>query len=70
VPPAPGYRPTECDIEGGTVSRDFDIWALGCLFLELIPWFLGRPQYVEQFDQARNTMFINGANSNTFFTFK
>jgi hypothetical protein len=40
------------------------------LFLELIPWFLGGPQYVEQFDQARNTMFINGANNNTFFTFK
>jgi serine/threonine protein kinase len=24
----PGYRPPECDIEGGTISRAFDIWTL------------------------------------------
>ncbi|KAF5557917.1 kinase-like (PK-like) [Fusarium napiforme] len=70
VAPVPGYRPPECDIEGGTISRAFDIWTLGCLFLELITWFLGGPRYVEEFDQARTTMFINGANNNIFFAFK
>ncbi|SCO92076.1 uncharacterized protein FRV6_16204 [Fusarium oxysporum] len=70
VPPVPGYRPPECDIEGGTVSRAFDIWTLGCLFLELITWFLGGRQYIKQFDEARTTMFISGSKNNIFFKFK
>ncbi|CAN9308974.1 unnamed protein product [Alternaria alternata] len=32
----PGYRPPECDLKGGTVSRAFDIWTYGCLLLEMI----------------------------------
>ncbi|KAF5241355.1 hypothetical protein FANTH_9160 [Fusarium anthophilum] len=68
--PVPGYRPPECDIEGGTISRSFDIWTMGCLFLDLITWFLGGPRYVKEFSQARTTMFINGANNNIFFAFK
>ncbi|KAF5694754.1 serine threonine kinase [Fusarium denticulatum] len=70
VLPIPGYCPPECHIEGGTISRAFDIWTLGCLFLDQITWFLGGPRYVEDFDQARTTMFINGANNNIFFAFK
>ncbi|RGP81741.1 serine threonine kinase [Fusarium longipes] len=70
VPPVPGYRPPECDISGGTISRAFDIWTLGCLFLELITWFLGGPRDIKQFDDERTTMFISGSNNNIFFSFK
>lgn len=69
VPPVPGYRPPECDIEGGTISRAFDIWTVGCLFLELITWFLGGPKYVKEFGEKRTTLFINGSNNNIFFSF-
>jgi serine/threonine protein kinase len=70
VPPVPGYRPPECDIEGGTISRAFDIWTIGCLFLELVTWFLGGPQYVKKFEKRRTTPFINGSKNNIFFSFK
>lgn len=33
------YRAPELDMELGT-SRKYDIWSLGCLFLEFITWFL------------------------------
>ncbi|KAH7150951.1 kinase-like domain-containing protein [Fusarium sp. MPI-SDFR-AT-0072] len=70
VPPVPGYRPPECDIEGGTISRAFDVWTIGCLYLELITWFLGGSDYVEEFSNKRTTIFINGSNNNIFFTLK
>ncbi|KAJ4117540.1 hypothetical protein NW768_010903 [Fusarium equiseti] len=70
VPPVPGYRPPECDVEGGTISRAFDIWTVGCLFLELATWFLGGPRYVEEFRHRRTTPFINGSMNDIFFTFE
>ncbi|KAI6755658.1 hypothetical protein QX201_012296 [Fusarium graminearum] len=70
VPPVPGYRPPECDIEGGTISRAFDVWTIGCLFLELITWFLGGPSYVKEFEEKRTTEFINGSKNSIFFTFR
>ncbi|KAF4456655.1 GTP-binding protein YchF [Fusarium austroafricanum] len=70
VPPVPGYRPPECDIEGGTISRAFDIWTLGCLFLELITWFLGGYKYIEEFNDKRTTVFITGSKNDIFFALK
>ncbi|KAI6762445.1 hypothetical protein HG530_008425 [Fusarium avenaceum] len=70
VPPVPGYRPPECDIDGGTISRAFDIWTIGCLFLELITWWLGGYGYFKEFETQRTTPFINGARNNIFFTFR
>ncbi|KAF5256158.1 hypothetical protein FOXYS1_13383 [Fusarium oxysporum] len=70
VPPVPGYRPPECDIEGGTVSRAFDIWTLGCLFLDFVTWFLGGHGYLAEFKRKRKTPFINGAVNDIFFTIK
>lgn len=37
---SPSYRPPECDLDG-YVGRSSDIWALGCLYLEMITWLLG-----------------------------
>ncbi|KAJ4111441.1 hypothetical protein NW768_011794 [Fusarium equiseti] len=35
------YRPPEMDAGGGTkVSQKYDIWTLGCVFLEFITWHL------------------------------
>ncbi|KAM0435574.1 hypothetical protein ACHAQK_008136, partial [Fusarium lateritium] len=70
VPPVPGYRPPECDIEGGTISRLFDVWTLGCLFLEFITWFLGGIEYVHQFSKERQTVYVNGSKNDIFFSFR
>lgn len=47
------YRPPECDMEGCTISRSFDIWSLGCVLLEFVAWYLGGWKLVHSFVQHR-----------------
>lgn len=47
------YRPPECDLEGAVVGQSYDIWTLGCLYLELITWQLGGTQLLQEFRQKR-----------------
>lgn len=63
----PSYRPPECDIKGGTVSRAFDIWTLGCLYLELLCWLLQGHEGKLRFDRERLTPFIYGVSTDIFF---
>ncbi|KAK7423422.1 hypothetical protein QQZ08_009100 [Neonectria magnoliae] len=70
VPPVPGYRPPECDLLGGTVSRAFDIWTMGCLYLEFVTWLLGGKKYRKDFERQRTTQYITGANNDIFFALK
>ncbi|KAF3765539.1 kinase-like protein [Cryphonectria parasitica EP155] len=63
----PSYRPPECDIKGGTISRAFDIWTLGCLYLELLCWLLKGSQGKKKFDGERMTTFIFGTKTDIFF---
>lgn len=52
---SPSYRPPECDLEGATVGQSYDIWTLGCLYLELITWQLGGLALLQAFRKARST---------------
>ena len=71
IPPTPGYRPPECDIEGGTVSRVYDVWTLGCIFMEMVVWFLGGSTWLDKFELERETVvYLTGARSNIFFDIK
>jgi serine/threonine protein kinase len=70
IPKVPGYRPPECDVQGGTISRAYDIWTLGCLFLEVLTWLLGGWKLVEQFQNERKSIYITGAINNIFFDLK
>ena len=70
LPGAPGYRPPECEVEGGVVSRAFDVWTMGCLLLELLTWLLGGQQMLEQFQKKRTTVYINGSKNDIFFEIK
>lgn len=63
----PSYRPPECDIKGGKATRAFDIWTLGCLYLELVCWLLMGNQGKADFDRARTTPFIFGTKTNIYF---
>ncbi|KUI69218.1 hypothetical protein VM1G_05517 [Cytospora mali] len=47
------YRPPECDLEGAVVGPSYDIWTLGCLYLELITWQLGGWDLLQTFRERR-----------------
>lgn len=50
------YRPPECDVRDYNVSSKYDIWTLGCVYLEFITWLLDGWQGVDQkFPTARTT---------------
>lgn len=72
IPRAPSYRPPECDMDGprGYISRSFDIWTLGCLFLESIVWALegwdGKVRF--RFSRCDST-YLNG-DTDLFFDIK
>lgn len=50
---SPSYRPPECDLEGAVVGQSYDIWTLGCLYLEIITWQLGGAKLLQTFRQKR-----------------
>lgn len=37
---SPTYRAPEIDLPGQNLSRKYDIWTLGCVYLGLITWYL------------------------------
>ncbi len=60
------YEPPECSL-ARPVSRKYDIWSLGCLFLEFATWLLEGAAKIDDFANERglNTGIIN---DDTFFT--
>ncbi|EPE30998.1 Protein kinase-like (PK-like) [Glarea lozoyensis ATCC 20868] len=63
------YRPPECDLTGGKIGQSYDIWTLGCLYLEFITWLLGGWELVKKFEKKRmsfDPMWCD-MNTDTFF---
>lgn len=52
---SPTYRAPEFDMPGGLLSRSYDIWALGCLYLEFITWYFLGWDGVLRFSKLRET---------------
>ncbi|RMJ17572.1 hypothetical protein CDV36_002766 [Fusarium kuroshium] len=52
---SPTYRAPEFDMPDGLLSRSYDIWALGCLYLEFITWYFLGWNGVTQFSASRET---------------
>lgn len=50
---SPSYRPPECDLERAPIGRSYDIWTLGCLYLEMVAWLLGGWELVKDFRTKR-----------------
>jgi serine/threonine protein kinase len=47
---SPPYRAPEVDLEGtGAIGRSYDMWTLGCLYLEFITWLIGGWELVDSF---------------------
>ncbi|KAF2815138.1 uncharacterized protein BDZ99DRAFT_567033 [Mytilinidion resinicola] len=52
---SPTYRAPEFDMPDGLLSRSYDIWALGCLYLEFISWYFLGWSGVMEFSASRET---------------
>jgi len=60
------YEPPECSL-GRLVSRKYDIWSLGCFFLEFVTWLLEGSANIPEFSNARG-LDTGPINDDTFFT--
>ncbi|RSL89803.1 hypothetical protein CDV31_015805 [Fusarium ambrosium] len=49
----PCYRPPEGGLRDGKIRPSYDIWSMGCLYLELLAWLLGGWSLVRDMDIAR-----------------
>lgn len=70
IPGVPEYRPPECDIEGGKISRRYDIWTLGCLFLEMVTWLMGGSHLLKILDEKAYALYITGGQRKMFYQIK
>ncbi|KAF1850768.1 uncharacterized protein K460DRAFT_274684, partial [Cucurbitaria berberidis CBS 394.84] len=63
------YRPPECDLPSSIIRQSYDIWCLGCVYLEFVTWLLGGEQLLMKFVRLRMApdVFQQGQLSDTFF---
>lgn len=54
------YSPPELAVDGGLISRAYDIWSLGCIFLEFITWLMEGAEGLEKFTAQRLAPADNG----------
>jgi len=64
---SPTYEPPELQL-GTPVSRAYDFWSLGCLYLEYISWLLGGWKAVEDFAHRRGKENTPGFSDDNFFS--
>ncbi|KAF4441594.1 kinase-like protein [Fusarium austroafricanum] len=57
---SPYYRPPESELQDGRISRSYDIWTIGCLYLEFLAWLLGGWRLVRTLVIARNPCSASG----------
>jgi serine/threonine protein kinase len=66
------YRPPECDLQPNIIRQSYDIWCLGCVYLEFVTWILGGEALSTTFGWKRKVLgifhFKNEA-TDTFFQF-
>ncbi|KAK2615842.1 hypothetical protein N8I77_002568 [Diaporthe amygdali] len=61
------YRPPEYDTKLKPVSRSWDIWGLGCTYLEFVTWFLLGHSGLKEFAKRRTTRTAAGKLSDEYF---
>lgn len=69
MPNSETYRSPEMELDGVLTSA-CDVWALGCVYLQFITWYLGGCKLVERFGQRRlaSDPFMADIPSDTFFS--
>jgi serine/threonine protein kinase len=63
------YTPPEISLEI-PVSRAYDIWSLGCIFLEFTTWLMEGSAAILEFSNARNETALDEIDDDTFFSLK
>jgi len=53
VPNTLTYRPPECDVRPSVIRQYYDIWCLGCVYLEFATWLIGGRELVRRFKKSR-----------------
>ncbi|EHL01462.1 Protein kinase-like (PK-like) [Glarea lozoyensis ATCC 20868] len=66
---SPTYSPPELAV-GELVSRAYDIWSLGCIFLEFVTWLSGGSEALERFAVARQEKALDRVVDDLFYTVK
>ncbi|TGO38122.1 hypothetical protein BHYA_0081g00180 [Botrytis hyacinthi] len=65
---SPTYEPPECKLRR-PVSRAYDIWSCGCVWLEFITWLLKGSAGIDEFaDRRSNNVGPNEIDDDNFFT--
>jgi serine/threonine protein kinase len=64
---SPTYAPPEVVLKL-PVSRAYDIWSMGCVFLEFVTWLLEGDSVLKDFSSARANTGLDGVNDDTFYT--
>lgn len=64
---SPTYEPPEIKL-GKKISRAYDIWSLGCVYLEFITWLVCGWEALDKFPKARDITGLNEINDDTFYT--
>lgn len=62
----PTYEPPECQIRR-PVSRKYDIWSLGCVYLEFLTWILIGPDEIYKFSEFRGHKNLIGIDDDKYF---
>lgn len=66
----PRYKPPECDLEGGRISRSYDIWTFGCILLEMVCWCLQGSAGRVTFGEERFALYPTGSQTDMYFDIK
>ena len=61
------YAPPDVALHSN-ISRAYDIWSLGCLYLEFITWLVDGSQYLDNFGEARIAKCADSISDDTFYT--
>ena len=62
----PTYEPPECQLRQA-VSRKYDIWSLGCVYLEFLTWILKGSVEVNNFSEFRGQKNSLGIDEDKYF---
>lgn len=66
----PVYRAPEAMGKDGKASRPYDLWSLGCVYLELLVWFLEGYESLRRFRDARECHVMPDGREDEGFYFK
>ncbi|KAH8719329.1 hypothetical protein GQ44DRAFT_775464 [Phaeosphaeriaceae sp. PMI808] len=64
MPRTDNYRSPQWGLPDGKLSVQCDVWALGCMFLEYVCWYVGGYKLLEEFENQR----VSGYESGCFFS--